>query len=72
MEDRKLKLIIGGMLHDIGKILYRATDGRSHSLSGYDFLKEEAGNIEEEILEQVRFHHGKELRHSNLESDSLA
>lgn len=72
MEDRKLKLIIGGMLHDIGKILYRATDGRSHSLSGYDFLKEEVGNIEKEILEQVRFHHGKELRHSNLDSDSLA
>lgn len=72
MEDRKLKLIIGGMLHDIGKVLYRSADGRNHSLSGYEFLKEDVGNTDRDILEQIRFHHGKELRYSGLENNSLA
>lgn len=72
MEDRKRKLIIGGMLHDIGKVLYRSADGRNHSLSGYDFFKEDVGNTDKDILEQIRFHHEKELRHSGLDSDSLA
>ena len=39
MEDKKLKQIIGGLLHDVGKVLYRSADGRNHSVSGYEFLK---------------------------------
>ena len=71
MTDRQLKIIIGGLLHDIGKILYRDDDGRNHSQSGYDFLKE--NNIEDkEILEQVRYHHGKYLKYAKIEKNSLA
>ena len=32
------KVAIGGLLHDIGKLLYRCGDGRSHAESGYEFL----------------------------------
>ena len=39
MNDNQRKVIIGGLLHDIGKVLYRSDDGRNHSQSGYDFLK---------------------------------
>lgn len=38
MNDNQRKVIIGGLLHDIGKVLYRSDDGRNHSQSGYDFL----------------------------------
>ena len=43
MIDQKIKLITGSLLHDIGKVVYReGSDRRNHSVSGYDFLKEEA------------------------------
>ena len=49
MNDRKAKLIIGSLLHDIGKVIYReGGDKRNHSVSGYDYLKEEA-DIKEKI-----------------------
>ncbi len=72
MEDKKLKQIIGGLLHDVGKVLYRSADGRNHSVSGYEFLKDEVGITDRDILEQVRFHHGKELHHAEIGKDSLA
>ena len=41
MDDRKAKVVIGGLLHDIGKVVYRqGGDRRNHSISGYDYLKE--------------------------------
>ena len=31
MTDREIKLVIGGLLHDIGKVIYRqGEDGRKH------------------------------------------
>ena len=49
MQEKQLEIIIGGLLHDIGKVLYRASDGRNHSDSGYDFLKNEIGISQQEI-----------------------
>lgn len=71
MTDRQLKIIIGGLLHDIGKILYRDNDGRNHSQSGYDFLKENDMD-DKEILDQIRYHHGKYLKNAKIEKNSLA
>ena len=42
LTDRQIKLVVGSLLHDIGKVVYRSGDGRNHSTSGYDFLKNEA------------------------------
>lgn len=72
MTERQVKLVIGSLLHDIGKVIYRQGDGRNHSVSGYDFLKEEAGIKDREILEAVHYHHGKWLQGGKLEEDSLA
>jgi len=71
LNTKQLKLIIGALLHDIGKILYRYNDGRNHSASGYDFLKAQ-GITDEEILDQLRYHHSTYLRSSGISRSSLA
>ena len=40
MNKRKLEIIFGCLLHDIGKLLYRYHDQRNHSLAGYEWLKD--------------------------------
>lgn len=72
MDDRQIKLTIGSLLHDIGKIAYRAGDGRNHSQSGYDFLKEISLELDSDILNCVRYHHGSNLRSASISSDALA
>ena len=72
MTEREYKIIIGSLLHDVGKVIYRAGDGRSHSKSGHDFLKDEVGIADQEVLDAVLFHHGAALRGACLEKDSLA
>ena len=72
MTENQQKIVIGSLLHDIGKILYRSDDGRNHSESGYDFLKNEVKLKDQDILDQVRYHHSQNLRNSNLKNDSLA
>lgn len=75
MQERQFKVLAGGMLHDIGKLLYRYNDGRNHSVSGYDFLAEIAksnNNLDEEILLQVKLHHSGLIRTRNVTNNSLA
>ena len=72
MRDKAVKLVIGALLHDIGKVIYRSGDGRNHSISGYDFLKEEIGIEDKEILDAVRYHHGKLLSKADILKDSNA
>lgn len=36
MTEKEIKLIIGSLLHDVGKVIYRqGEDRRKHSQSGY-------------------------------------
>ena len=73
MTDREIKLVIGGLLHDIGKVIYRqGEDGRKHSLSGYEFLKDEVGLEEQTILNMVRYHHADALRSAQIGDDDPA
>lgn len=73
MNDRKAKLIIGSLLHDVGKVIYRqGGDKRNHSVSGYDYLREEAGVAEKEILDCVKYHHASLLKSAVLEENNLA
>lgn len=62
IKDKQIKLIIGSLLHDIGKVVYRSGDGRNHSESGYEYLKSETGITDPEILNCVRYHHGSNLK----------
>lgn len=73
MNENELKLVFGALLHDTGKPLYRFDESnRKHSISGHDFLKNEVGITDKDILNQVRYHHGDELSKAKLEVDSLA
>lgn len=72
MNDNQRKVIIGGLLHDIGKVLYRSDDGRNHSQSGYDFLKNDVDIKDQDILDQIRYHHSQNIKQANLNKDSLA
>lgn len=71
MRTSQFLIAAGGLLHDIGKLVYRSGDGRSHPESGESFLKD-AGITEKAILEQVRFHHAKDLPGAKLPADSPA
>ncbi|MDD3185226.1 MAG: type III-A CRISPR-associated protein Cas10/Csm1 [Anaerostipes sp.] len=72
MKERQFEVIIGSLLHDIGKVLHRFDDGRNHSQSGYDFLKNEVKMEQKEILDQVRYHHGKQLGQAKIADNSCA
>lgn len=72
MQEEILKLTIGGLLHDVGKVLYRGDDQRNHSQSGYDFLKDTIGLTDRDILDQVRYHHAKFLSRADVADSSLA
>lgn len=73
MTDEKIKLIVGSLLHDIGKVIYRqGDDRRNHSKSGYDYLKSEAGLKDRAVLDCVRFHHGAALKDAQIEKDDLS
>ena len=73
-DRSKMLLTAGGLLHDIGKVIYReGSDRRNHSIAGYDYLKTEAGmQDEKEILDCVRFHHSSMLKGAAIADDSLA
>ncbi|MCM1495125.1 MAG: type III-A CRISPR-associated protein Cas10/Csm1 [Bacteroides sp.] len=72
MTDQEVKIVIGGLLHDIGKTIYRSGDGRKHSKSGYDFLKEEVKISDKQILDSVLYHHADALHGASIEKNSNA
>lgn len=73
MTDQKTKLIIGSLLHDIGKVVYRqGDDRRNHSIGGYDFLKNEIGIDDGEMLDCIRYHHASQLKNAKITDDNLA
>lgn len=72
MTQENVKLAIGALLHDIGKLLYRYNDGRNHSRSGYEYLKDVVHIEDREILEQVLYHHASLLKNARIENNSLA
>lgn len=72
IKDRQIKLIIGSLLHDIGKVVYRSGDGRNHSQSGYEFLKNETDVQDQDILNCVHYHHAKYLKNANIPKNDCA
>ena len=54
MENDKMNVIFGCLLHDIGKVLYRYGDGRNHAVSGAAYLHETVKMQDKDILEQVK------------------
>lgn len=72
MQDKQIKLVIGSLLHDIGKVVYRTGDSRQHSISGYDFLKDTRSDFCQDILDCVRYHHAYNIRNATIDKKSPA
>ncbi|OUO91766.1 type III-A CRISPR-associated protein Cas10/Csm1 [Gordonibacter sp. An230] len=76
MNEEKLKLIYGALLHDVGKIVYRGSSAQgTHSKLGADFIAgivPEGDPLRNEVVDQIRYHHARELKGAPLTSDSLA
>lgn len=74
--DKKNELMFGALLHDIGKIIYRSNhpdySKGTHSKLGYQFLKEIPQFKDSEILDNVAYHHYKELKNARLTNDNVA
>ena len=73
MTKKEADIVLGGLLHDIGKVIYRqGTDRRKHSSSGFDFLKDDVGIEDAEILNCVRYHHADSIKNADILNDSIA
>ena len=72
---KKEILIKGALLHDIGKVCYRAMNKRiNHSKLGGDFLEQYLKSNEEteRLLNCVRYHHKDYLQKAKLDKNDLA
>ena len=61
-NPKKESILIGALLHDIGKIIYRegSEKQKSHEILGYEFLKEKVKMDNNYILECVKYHHERD------------
>ena len=68
-------LIKGALLHDIGKVVYRANQGStSHFKSGADFIEPYFSDMDlkQDIIHCLKYHHGKDLSSATLKNDDYA
>lgn len=76
MNDQKVKLTFGALLHDVGKVVYRGMSEKgTHSKLGADFVTEALGADampSKDIIDQVRYHHARDLANCSLSPHSLA
>ncbi|MCI8284803.1 MAG: type III-A CRISPR-associated protein Cas10/Csm1 [Firmicutes bacterium] len=76
MTNEHTNLIIGSLLHDIGKIIFRAGERKNHSESGYEYLKNELGFGEsadtKTVLDCVLYHHSALIKNAKIADDSMA
>ena len=73
LKQKTLEVTLGCLLHDVGKLCYRAGESGKHSASGYAFMKKIwQGYSYGETLDCVRWHHAAELRGAPSEENSIA
>lgn len=71
MRQTTLEVTLGCLLHDVGKLCFRAGESGTHSASGYAFLKQvwqDAGRTPD----CLRWHHAAALRRALPEADNPA
>ena len=63
MTESDAKIIIGSLLHDIGKVIYQdENESKTFGQSGYDYLKNIVGVNDQTILDCVRYSDKKALK----------
>lgn len=73
MRQKTLDVTLGCLLHDVGKLCFRAGESGKHSDSGYAFLKSVWSELPTgKALDCVRWHHAMELREAAPAPDSIA
>ena len=75
--EKKLELLYGSLLHDIGKIVYRSNDPKykkaNHSVMGWDYLKRfDTFKNKDGIKESVLYHHWSQLSNASIDPNSNA
>ena len=68
-------LVKGALLHDIGKVVYRANQGTdAHSKRGSAFIEPYFSDmgLKQSITHCLKYHHGKELSAAQLKNDDYA
>lgn len=68
-------LVKGALLHDIGKVMYRANQGSdAHSKRGAAFIEPYFSDmgLKQSITHCLKYHHGKELSRAQLKNDDYA
>lgn len=64
----KENLIKGALLHDIGKLIMRATaEKKNHSEVGVEYLKNK--NFSDEVISCVKYHHAKAISNNSSQLD---
>ncbi len=72
MDEIKKKIILAGLLHDVGKLIYRAQRvPQNHSDLGEKFLSA-YGTCDREILRAVKYHHKGALQKAQLASNDIS
>jgi len=77
VDVEKESLIAGALLHDIGKIALRAgksSQGKEHSGAGAEWAERFSmdRSVNKQVIDCIRFHHGKNLKHAQLSDSSPA
>lgn len=67
MDNAQLKATAGALLHDIGKIMNDKNN--HHSMSGASFVEKNSKLVDDDILDQIRYHHKKQLSEASKVSD---
>lgn len=67
MDNAQLKATAGALLHDIGKIMNDKNN--HHSMSGASFVEKNSKLVDDDILDQIRYHHKKQLSEGSKVSD---
>ena len=68
-------LVKGALLHDIGKVVYRANQGTdAHSKRGAAFIEPYFSDmgLKQSITHCLKYHHGKEISGAQLKNDDYA
>lgn len=73
MTNEQIKVILGALLHDIGKVIYKSKNENSkHSILGYEFLKKEVGFQDDSVLNCVKYHHDTSLENADIANTDIA
>lgn len=71
MDPQTVSVTLGCLMHDVGKLCYRAGESGKHSAAGYRFLRELWKDVPA-VTDCVRWHHAAELREAKVEAGSPA